>query len=195
MGPVLALVDDTNDPESYVFKVNDTSVAGGGINNLARNGVELTVWPCEGSTRQEFLLNSKGQFQVFGHDWLGNPTTSCISNAVDDSLKGLVLVDCDDAAGAFELVDDEDDVKIVLRNGTQDEGRNCLKIDLLPNDGGAYGSSRGGAPVIIGDCEHPSAIWKLDNGQITSSYLTGGNVCLTTGWPFLQVSAFVTPNS
>ena len=39
---VQALVDDTSNPGSWVFRVNSTAVAGGGINNLARNGVELT---------------------------------------------------------------------------------------------------------------------------------------------------------
>ena len=156
--PVQALVDDTDDDESWVFRVNSTAVAGGGINTLARNGIELTMWPCEGSTRQQFKFNSKGQFQVFGHDWLGNPTSSCLSNTVDKDFLTLTLVDCDHGAGDFDIVhlDDGDGVQIVLTNGTQVLESSCLMINPLPNDGGAYGSSRGGAPVAIGDCASPS---------------------------------------
>ena len=119
----------------------------------------VSVWPCEGSTRQQFKLNAKNQFQVFGHDWLGNPTSSCISNDIDDTFKGLVLVDCEygGQAGAFEIVHDFDDgVKIMVTNGTQVLENSCLIINLLPNNGGAYGSTRGGSPVIIGDCGSPS---------------------------------------
>jgi glucosylceramidase len=32
-------------------------------------------------------------------------------------------------------------------------------------------------------------------GEISSSYFEEGGVCLTTGWPFLQMGAFYTPNS
>lgn len=136
---------------------------------------------------------------MFGHDWLGNPTSSCISNDIDDTFKGLVLVDCEygGQAGAFEIVHDFDDgVKIMVTNGTQVLENSCLIINLLPNNGGAYGSTRGGSPVIIGDCGSPSATWKAQHGQISSSYLNdeGGSICLTTGWPFLQVGAFVTPH-
>ena len=31
---------------------NGESVAGGGINNLARKGIELTLWPCEGKNNE-----------------------------------------------------------------------------------------------------------------------------------------------
>merc|ERR1711982_30073 len=47
--------------------------------------------------------------------------------------------------------------------------------------------------LFIGDCDDSSAIWKFNNNEIRSSFLIDGNVCLTTGWPFLQVGAFVTP--
>ena len=35
------------------FRSPGQVVAGGGINDLARVGIELTAWPCEGSTRQQ----------------------------------------------------------------------------------------------------------------------------------------------
>ena len=60
---------------------------------------------------------------------------------------------------------------------------------------GAYGP-RGGAQVNIGSCEEPWAEWVLDpaTGEVYSSVFDefGGEVCLTTGWPFLQVGAFDT---
>ncbi len=39
------------------------------------------------------------------------------------------------------------------------------------------------------------AIWKIDQdtGEISSN-LFGDDVCATTGWPFLQVGAFIGPN-
>jgi glucosylceramidase len=60
------------DPEVRTFRPKGQRVAGGGINDLARNGIEVTLWPCEGSTRQEWLLNEQKQLQVFGHDWRDN---------------------------------------------------------------------------------------------------------------------------
>mmetsp|Transcript_13378 Transcript_13378/g.15592 ORF Transcript_13378/g.15592 Transcript_13378/m.15592 type:complete len:99 (-) Transcript_13378:187-483(-) len=44
---------------------------------------------------------------------------------------------------------------------------------------------------------HHQAIWKFDDssGEIISSFFEadGGDVCVTTGWPFLQVGAFNGP--
>lgn len=34
----------------------------------------------------------------------------------------------------------------------------------------------------------------VETGEISSSYFEEGSVCLTTGWPFLQMGAFYTPN-
>lgn len=33
-----------------------------------------------------------------------------------------------------------------------------------------------------------------ETGEITSAYFQEGEVCMTTGWPFLQMGAFLTPN-
>ena len=53
-------------------------IAGGGINNLARSGVEITLWPCEGSTRQLWEFDILGHLKVYGHDWLGQPMISSV---------------------------------------------------------------------------------------------------------------------
>ena len=184
-----------------IFRPAGQSVPGGGLNNLALQGIELTVWPCEGSTRQQFKWNVENrQIQVYGHDWLGSPTKSCIGRIVDKDLLGLQLTSCNSQAGAFDMTPiDEDQFNIVLRNhpkGTQ----KCVVIQELQNGGGAYGG-RGGAQVALGSCSGASARWNLDEetGEASSVYFTtdgsGANeVCLTTGWPFLQMGAFLTPN-
>jgi len=75
---VHALVDSSVDgPKSRTFRPKEQDVPGGGINDLARDGIEVTLWPCEGSTRQEWLLNDDKQLQVFGHDWLGGELFCC----------------------------------------------------------------------------------------------------------------------
>lgn len=42
-------------------------------------------------------------------------------------------------------------------------------------------------------------IYTEETGEVSSAFFCdiegGGEVCLTTGWPFLQVGAFDTPNS
>jgi len=197
---VHALVDSSaGGPTSRTFRPKGQDVAGGGINDLARHGIEVTLWPCEGSTRQEWRLNDAGQLQVFGHDWLGAPTTSCLGRKADKDLGGLMLGTCDAAesndAGFFDVVATEHNVNIVLRNSKVDSQKSCLVVQPLMNDGGAYGP-RGGAQVNIGNCEHPWAEWVFDpaSGEIYSTVFAdfGGDVCLTTGWPFLQVYAFDT---
>ena len=134
--------------------------AGGGVNDLARNGIELTVWPCEGSTRQVFKLNKHGQLEVSGHDWLGKPTKSCIGKSMDPSFKGLLLGTCNrtlDEAGLYESIsvanDTVDYVNIRIKNGPK--RHECLAIQKLKNGGGAYGL-RGGSQVVLGNCSDSS---------------------------------------
>jgi glucosylceramidase len=101
--PVMGLVDNAKDG-FRAFRSPGEDVAGGGINDLARNGVELTTWPCEGSTRQQFYFEEKTQqIKVNGHDWQGNPTRSCISNTTDTSFLGTTLTECNSESwmGAF----------------------------------------------------------------------------------------------
>lgn len=203
---VKALVDSSNtrddkgnDDISFparTFRPLKQEIPGGGINDLARNGVEVTLWPCEGSTRQEWKFDSN-QLKVFGHDWLGNPTTSCLSKHVDPSFQGLTLNDCNATLGDpgyFEMESVKGDADFV--KFTSAGQQSCLLVKPLENKGGAYGE-RGGAQVEIGDCSHDSAKWKFSSatGEVSSEYFESGEVCLTTGWPFLQVGAFRAPET
>jgi glucosylceramidase len=199
--PVVGLVDTAKDG-FRAFRSPDQVVAGGGMNDLARHGVELTAWPCEGSTRQQFFWNRKREIVVSGHDWLGNPTTSCISNVADSSFLGITLTDCTikSEVGIFDMIDASKNetagyVKFVLFNETSDAKTRCLVLQKLKNNGGAYGP-RGGAQIAYGRCSSNAALWKYSDitREIISDYLLEGEVCMTTGWPFLQMNAFLTPN-
>ncbi|KAL3798024.1 hypothetical protein ACHAW5_002627 [Stephanodiscus triporus] len=195
---VSALVDSSvGGAKSRIFRPTEADVPGGGINDLARVGIEATLWPCEGSTRQEWLLNDAKQLQVFGHDWLGAPTTSCLGMRADGALGGLVLTTCNVTTGfpgIYEVVQipEKQKVHIVLTNKKFSSKLTCLVVQPLRNNGGAYGP-RGGAQVNHGSCEDTWAEWVYDPsaGEISSTVF-GGEVCLTTGWPFLQVGAFDT---
>lgn len=184
------------------FRPQGQKIVGGGMNDLAREGIELTVWPCEGSTRQQFKWNDVNRhIEVFGHDWLGKPTQSCVGRKVDVELMGLRLGDCRTSAGEFEFIPvggrGSKIFNIVLLNNPKTKGQ-CLAIDELKNDGGANGPS-GGAQVVLGNCDHDSAKWITDRetGEALSTYFKDRNgdseVCMTTGWPFLQMGAFLTP--
>jgi glucosylceramidase len=188
---VKALVDSS--AQDRIFRRAGQVVAGGGTNDLARVGIELTVWPCEGSTRQQIKFNKETQLQVFGHDWLGMPTESCVSKKVNTDFEGLMLGSCDiviEEAGEFELAPFNETmgtVRFLLKNGYNSS---CIVVKELQNQGGAYGY-RGGSQVALGDCDSPAAEWTVEEGEIISSYL-GDDVCMTTGWPFLQMGAFET---
>lgn len=139
---VHGLVDSSvGGPKSRTFRPMNQDVAGGGINDLARNGIEVTLWPCEGSTRQEWLLNEAKQLQVFGHDWLGVPTTSCLGRKPDKDLGGLMLTSCnvtESKSGLFDVVpiSERHRVNIVLKNSKADSKKSCLVAQSLRNHGG-----------------------------------------------------------
>lgn len=173
------------------------------MNDLARHGIELTAWPCEGSTRQQFYWNKKREIVVSGHDWLGNPTTSCISNTADASFLGVTLADCTlkSVVATYNMIESTKNetagyVKFVQFNDTVTSMNRCLVLQKLKNNGGAYGP-RGGAQITYGRCNSAAALWKYSDatGEIISDYLPEGEVCMTTGWPFLQMNAFLTPNA
>lgn len=140
---VHALVDSSVDgPKSRTFRPKEQDVPGGGINDLARIGIEATLWPCEGSTRQQWLLNKDKQLQVFGHDWLGAPTTSCLARKADKDLGGLMLTNCNvtkGKSGYYEVVSlsEKHRVNIVLKNNNKvDSKKSCLVAQPLRNNGG-----------------------------------------------------------
>ncbi|KAL7547750.1 hypothetical protein ACHAWF_015042 [Thalassiosira exigua] len=122
------------------------------------------------------------------------------SKAADRDLGGLMLITCNATAGHsgfYEVVSlaEKHRANIVLKNSKMDSSKSCLVVQPLRNSGGAYGP-RGGAQVNIGRCDDPWAEWVFDHstGEIYSTVFEqyGGEVCLTTGWPFLQVGAFDT---
>jgi glucosylceramidase len=205
---VPGIVTANAQPGVRIFRPSGQVVVGGGENDLARHGMEITAWPCEGSTRQHFTWNadSKRHIQVQGHDWLGNPTKSCFARKSDPSLGTMSLTDCKPGqVGIYDIVPiaekegDQRFFQIVLTNHPKLD-RPCLIIHQLGNDGGAYGP-RGGAPVTLGSCSSKAARWKVDEttGEASSTFFSDddGNeyeVCMTTGWPFLQMGAFLTPN-
>ena len=136
-----ALVDGSvNGPKSRTFRPKEQDVPGGGINDLARVGIEATLWPCEGSTRQEWQLNDKKQLQVFGHDWLGKPTAACLGRKADKDMGGLMLDTCNvtqGKSGYYEVVPTENHrVNIVLKNTKVDSKKSCLVAQPLRNNGG-----------------------------------------------------------
>lgn len=57
---MFALVDESGpEPESRTFhqKIdNVTVIVGGGINDLARSGVEVTAWPCEVRSKIRYFI-------------------------------------------------------------------------------------------------------------------------------------------
>jgi len=178
------------------FRSNGQVVAGGGMNDLARVGIEVTGWPCEGSTRQQFVLNKAKQLSVSGHDWLGTPTLSCIAAAPDDSFLGLTLVECNHKAATFDLIPADEPDKVLFRQINTPAARTdvCLVLKPLQNGGGANGPI-GGAQVSLGLCNTTAAEWSYsdESGEVISHHFPEGEVCMTTGWPFLQMGAFSTP--
>jgi glucosylceramidase len=179
------------------FRSPGQVVAGGGMNDLARVGIEVTAWPCEGSTRQQFFMNDAKQLSVVGHDWLGSPTTSFVASVVDPSFKGLVLTASKKEAATFEIVSAEVDGMVLFQQINTPSARTdvCLVLRRLKNEGGAYGP-KGGSQVALGPCTSSAAQWSYseESGELISKELDEGEVCMTTGWPFLQMGAFTTPN-
>ena len=131
----------TSGSKARTFRTNEQDIPGCGINDLARTGIEATLWPCEGSTRQEWKLNEANQLQVFGHDWLGVPTTSCLGRKADKDMGGLMLTTCtaEGKPGSYEVVpvaDADGRVNIVLTKSKFDSKNSCLVAQPLRNNGG-----------------------------------------------------------
>ena len=202
----LAVGSNGTNNDARVFRLAGQTFAGGGMNDLARTGIEVTAWPCEGSTRQQFsFVEETGHIEVYGHDWLGKPTTSCITSRNDESFMGVTFLDCDPATspktnaakiGTFDMITSGGKKETVKFKRTNPHTPNeaCLILKKLKNKGGTYGP-RGGAQVAFGNCTSGAAHWKYsaETGEVISSVLSGGDVCMTTGWPFLQLGAFETP--
>ena len=200
---VMALVHADPARPGRIFRPVGQETPGGGLNGLAMSDIELTAWPCEGSTRQSFKWNVQQELQVFGEDWLGRPTSACIRNKPDENFEGVLLGNCNVTLGesaTFGLVPLPNSTaferaNLIVTNSGVPRNESCLVIKELENHGGALGP-RGGAQVTIGACGTDKSIWSFDmaSGEIVSSFFADGHVCMTTGWPFLQMGAFDTPN-
>ena len=197
---VMALVHPAWGDNGRIFMPQGQAVPGGGFNDLARNGIELTLWPCEGSTRQQFKWDDVTRhIKVYGHNWLGDPTVSCVAGKVDVDFNGLRLVDCEDEAGRYGFKDlGNSTFQVILESSFRAKTERCLVIETLKNNGGTNGPT-GGAQVTLGHCSDPSAEWIINpsTGEASSLFFKDdkaeNRVCMTTGWPFLQVGAFLTP--
>mmetsp|Transcript_33074 Transcript_33074/g.54624 ORF Transcript_33074/g.54624 Transcript_33074/m.54624 type:complete len:175 (+) Transcript_33074:72-596(+) len=129
------------------------------------------------------------------------PTIACVGHTNDKDFLGVTTGTCNmtetDFAGTFEVLRSNHDnsfVQFVVTNAK--EAQSCLVVQELHNGGGSYGP-RGGAQVAIGSCDAKESEWKYDENtkEVISSHFDGGDVCMTTGWPFLQVGAFDTPTA
>lgn len=179
-----ALVDGSASPTDRVLRRATDAAAGGGRNKLAVPGAEATLWPCEGSTRQDWEIASiddgAASIRPRGAD-------VCLTDRVDPRYGTLVLADCDgDDAGRFVL-ENREDTTIVVRTASSNA---CLALAPLGNGGGANGVRGGARVVATTDCDSPRAAWTIDSGEMIVRGEDGGEACLTTGWPFLQTGAF-----
>ena len=177
----------------------------GGENLLNRVGVEVTVWPCEGSTRQMWEWNtmeSAGEIKAFASRGGEEEKRSggCLGKAEDPGFKGLMLVECGgDNAGRWAIDAKRNRIELL-------ETGECLTILELAGGGGG-GGTRGGAQVVLGTCGEEDLFKKNmtlnDRGEIVVGVGRGDensedgevrkqlDLCFTTGWPFLQAVAFV----
>lgn len=198
--PLRAIVDEsTGGISSRTFRPTGRIGSGGGYNAIARDGTEVTFWPCEGSTRQSWSFSNAGELQMVQYS-RKRSSMECVSLAAvaDPNLGGILLTQCGGPdSGLYDMVAIEGSVEGTTKNLVKFRSRKvpdtCLGIRTLANDGGSYGP-RGGAQATMLPCEDKSTMWSLstETGEVSSAYFTEGNVCMTTGWPFLQAGVFDT---
>jgi len=184
---------------SRTFRPTGHVGPGGGYNDLACEGTEVTYWPCEGSTRQSWSFNQGGEIHMvqFNHKKSSMECFS-LSEAADPDLGGILLTRCGSSdVGLFDTISVETTEGDVGENlakfyAMKTPGK-CLGIRRLANNGGSYGP-RGGSQASLVSCDDPSALWTFspETGEISSTMFSEGEVCMTTGWPFLQAGAFDT---
>ncbi len=141
-----------------IFSKTGTS---GGDNSLARAGVELTLWPCEGSNRQKW--EAGGRMKTGGEGALDGEYV-CWGADNDPGFGGVLLVPC------------------TIGKVWKEE---CLKAKPLEGGGGSLGTGgAAGATLMISDGNCDELKWTED-GEAKI-----GDLCVTSGWPFLQGAAF-----
>mmetsp|Transcript_17249 Transcript_17249/g.38189 ORF Transcript_17249/g.38189 Transcript_17249/m.38189 type:complete len:803 (-) Transcript_17249:25-2433(-) len=198
--PLKAIVDEsTGGISSRTFRPTGRIGSGGGYNTIARDGTEVTFWPCEGSTRQSWSFSIAGELQMVQYN-RKRGSMECVSLAAvaDPDLGGILLTQCGGPdSGLYDMVAVEGSFGGTAKNLVKFRSRKvpdtCLGIRTLANDGGSYGP-RGGAQATMLPCEDKSTMWSLstETGEVSSTYFAQGDVCMTTGWPFLQAGVFDT---
>lgn len=194
--PLRAIVDEsTGGASSRAFRPTGRIEPGGGYNSLAHDGTEVTFWPCEGSTRQSWSFNYLGELQMVQYNHKKN-NMECVSlaEAADPDLGGILLTHCGGPnSGFFDMVEVEGSTKHAVKFYSRKFPDACLGITPLANNGGSYGP-RGGAQATMLPCNNGSTIWSFtpEGGEVTSAFFEEGDVCMTTGWPFLQAGVFDT---
>ena len=120
-----------------------------------------------------------------------------LSEAADPDLGGILLTSCGSSdVGLFDMIPvetTEGGGENLTKFSALKTPGSCLGIRKLANNGGSYGP-RGGSQASLVSCDDPSALWSFspETGEISSAMFSEGEVCLTTGWPFLQAGAFDT---
>ncbi|GMH93961.1 hypothetical protein TL16_g12769 [Triparma laevis f. inornata] len=127
--PIKSLIEGRN-----IFKKK-------GGNDLARVGVEVTFWPCEGSERQDFFLEDY-EIKVKSENGF-----VCVGNDNDPGFRGLLLTKCDS-----DLIENQvsESGKFKIEKGRifSVDGERCLGFMELKNGGNA-GGIRGGSQLAI----------------------------------------------
>lgn len=205
--PVRAIVSEgAGGISSRTFRPTGHVGPGGGYNDLAREGTEVTFWPCEGSTRQSWSFSKGGEIHMTQYNHRKS-TLECfsLSEVADVNLGGILLTRCGASdVGLFDMIPVETSGGIEAGTEAAPSGGltkfsamknpgSCLGIRGLANNGGAYGP-RGGSQASLVSCDDPSALWSFspETGEISSAVFPEGEVCMTTGWPFLQAGVFDT---
>lgn len=127
--PIKSLIEGRN-----IFKKK-------GGNDLARVGVEITFWPCEGSERQDFFVEDY-EIKVKSENGF-----VCVGNDNDPGFRGLLLTKCDS-----DLIENQvsESGKFKVEKGRifSVDGERCLGFMELKNGGNA-GGIRGGSQLAI----------------------------------------------
>jgi hypothetical protein len=78
-----------------------------------------------------------------------------------------------------------EDTKVIQERG----GGSCLGLKELDGEGHAIGV-RGGSQLVLEECGESSSsmVYDKKRGEMREE---GLDVCLTTGWPFLQGGSFI----
>jgi len=180
--PLMALVGESpGGAMSRTFRPVGKTSPGGGNNNNAREGIEVTVWPCEGSTRQHWTMANE-QLQTYRLNGYGEQLCVTLRDSVDVSLGGILLTDCkaDDAASFTVVTEpktDSDEADVVKFMTTKRRANECLGIEPLANGGGAYGP-RGGAQAVLLPCDHESVSVSHDRSLLPFLHETRGMGCM-----------------